>query len=60
MEKISYKNQTNTSVEVYLDNQRTGTIKKVDGGWQYTPKGSKDGGDVYPSLDKCKESLEEE
>jgi len=57
---LTYHNQTPTSVEVFLDKKYVGSIKKVEGGWQYTPKRSKDGGDVFKTLQQCKHSLEEE
>jgi hypothetical protein len=54
------------TVEVYLDGQLAGKIKKVskDGtisgyGWQYFPKGQTKGGEIYPSLLACKKSLED-
>jgi len=51
-----------TIIKVKLDGKVTGTIKSVsshhiDDGWQYFPKGSKTGGDVFASLNLCKHSL---
>ena len=43
---------------VLLDGKQVGKIKPVVGGWQYYPKGSKVGGEVFPRLKKCQESLE--
>jgi len=48
---------------VLLDNKMVGCIHKVkkDGttlGWQYKPKGQKEGGDVFTKLSDCKKSLE--
>lgn len=53
-EMISYE----IDVKVNLYNKHIGNIKQVDGGYQYVAKGHKTGGDVFPTLDKCKQSLE--
>lgn len=45
-------------IVVKLDKKIIGEIKKVDGGFQYFPKGSKTGGDIFITLNKCKYSLE--
>lgn len=47
-------------ISVFLDNKCVGSIKKVDGGYQYFPKGKKEGGDIFPSIKEVKKSLEEE
>lgn len=54
-----------TEVKVFLGKCRIGTIKKAKVahtvvGWQYTPKGHKEGGEIFPSLILCQKSLEEE
>lgn len=43
----------------------TGSVRRKDGvtvwqrpGYQYTPKGQSQGGDVYPTLALCQQSLE--
>lgn len=46
-----------TKVKVRLDGKYIGDIKSVKGGYQYFPKGSKSGGDIYPRLELCKNSL---
>lgn len=49
------------TVTVKHEGKTLGTIKEVEGGWQYTPKGhgSKWAGDVYPTLKAVKLSLED-
>lgn len=58
MSKIEYI----TNVIVKLDGKAIGTIKPVkypngDPGWQYFPKGTKIGGDIYSTLATCQLSL---
>lgn len=48
-----------TQVIVRLDGKIVGAIRLTAGGWQYTPKGAKTGGDFYPTLGLCKASLED-
>ena len=66
---ITYKIKNEKSIKVYLDGLFTGTIRtiKTRSGkrYQYFPKGNKGlnsplGGDIFPSLEECKKSLEEE
>ena len=54
---ITYENVIN----VRLDGKTIGTIKEVDGGYQYYPKGHGKSwaGDVYPTIKEVKDSLEE-
>ncbi len=47
-------------VKVRLDGKICGNIKVVDGGWQYFPKGRKEGGDIFPTLAEVQKSLESE
>lgn len=58
---ITYKeikiNETIIKIQVKLDNITIGTIKKVNKGWQYTPKGQRYGGDIFAKLNDCKQSL---
>ena len=55
---ITYKNKY--CVYVYLDNKHVGNIFEIQGkGWQYFPKGQKEGGEIFASLALCKKSLEE-
>ena len=59
---ITYKHSTNissydTNISVFLDNKHVGVIKNVSGGYQYFPKGKKNGGDVFTSVKDVKDSL---
>jgi len=45
---------------VYLDGKHIGNILKVKDGFQYFPKGKKTGGEVFPTLEEVKRSLEDE
>lgn len=55
---ITYKEIDATTVAVFLAGKRVGTIAHRFGeGWEYTPKGSKQHGEAYPSLTRCKASL---
>ena len=46
------------NIIVKLDGKRVGTIKKVEGGYQYFPKGNnKLFGAIYQSIDDVKNSL---
>ena len=55
---IEYKTKSSTETKVYLDGKIVGTIKKTDEGYTYYPKGKKNGGETFPTLDKCMKSLE--
>ena len=45
-------------LRVRLDGRTCGEIRKVDGGFQYFPKGAKVGGEVMPSIDLVQRSLQ--
>lgn len=47
-------------VEVCLEGKLVGRIKQWKDGWQYIPLGQKRGGEIFPTLEACKKSLEEE
>lgn len=47
-------------VTVRLDGKVVGTIQQVEGGFQYVPKGKKDGGEVFGSVAAVKRLLEAE
>lgn len=47
-------------VDVLLDGQIVGSIRYTIDGWQYVPKGQKDGGEFFPTLFDCKKSLSTE
>lgn len=55
---ITYKEKNNNTVSVYLGKKLVGEIHRVDGGFQYFPKGHSDGGDIFDTLDGVKQSLE--
>jgi len=63
---ITYKPQRQRSeYAVQLGGKVVGRIKLAvagDGraGWRYFPKGQKEGGEVFPTLEECKRSLEAE
>ena len=42
---------------VFLDGKYVGKIRRMDGGWQYFPKGDKQGGQVFKKLSECENSL---
>ena len=52
---IKYISET----RVLIDTKLIGKILPIDGGYQYLPKGQREGGAVFTSLERCKESLEE-
>lgn len=54
---ITYRSYAN-STDVNLDNKLVGEIRRVDGGYQYFPLNHEEGGEIFPTLKKCKESLE--
>jgi hypothetical protein len=45
---------------VYLDGKLVGHIKCLHGCYQYFPKGHKDGGEVFTTMEACKRSLEQD
>jgi hypothetical protein len=49
---------SNGNMKVRLDGKIVGSIHAFNGGFQYFPKGSKTGGELFPSLEACKRSLE--
>lgn len=56
---ITYRQISKTEIEVVLDRKKVGAIYTVDGGFQYWPKGPRsEGGEVFPTLHACKQSLE--
>lgn len=44
-------------LQARIDGRACGEIRKVDGGYQYFPKGSKIGGDVFKTVALVQESL---
>ena len=45
---------------VKVDGKISGEIRKVDGGYQYFPKGSKTGGEIFSSVTLVQRSLSED
>lgn len=52
-------NLTGNAVVVRLEGKHVGYIRKIGSGWQYFPLGKNEGGELFPTLDACKTSLEE-
>lgn len=50
---------TEMKVVVRIDGKKSGEIVPVEGGFRYFPTGSKRGGEVYPSIEEVKASLED-
>jgi len=48
----------NTPIPVRFDGKRVGTIKPVDGGWQYFPLNHKHGGEIFETIAGVQYSLE--
>ncbi len=48
----------NTPIPVKFDGKKVGTIKPVEGGWQYFPLNHKQGGEIYPTIQLVQKSLE--
>jgi hypothetical protein len=48
----------NRPIPVRLDGKRVGTIKPVEGGWQYFPYKHKQGGEIFKTIDEVQKSLE--
>ena len=48
----------NTPIPVALDGVRVGTIRPVEGGWQYFPLRHKKGGEIFETIDEVQKSLE--
>lgn len=48
----------NTPIPVRFNGNRVGTIKPVDGGWQYFPIHHKNGGEIFKTISEVQKSLE--
>jgi len=48
----------NTTISVRFSGKRVGTIKPVNGGWQYFPLHSKQGGEIFKTIGEVQRSLE--
>ena len=49
-----------TPIPVRCDGKRVGTIKPVEGGWQYFPINQKKGGEILKTITEVQKSLEQE
>lgn len=47
----------NLGYNVFLNKKKVGIIKRVNSGWQYFPKGSKVGGEIFKYLVDCERSV---
>lgn len=57
--RIEYKyGPTKDITEVWLDRKLVGDIYHDDGGWRYYLRGSASGGELFPTIQLCKKSLE--
>tara|TARA_R110000782_G_C14456538_1_gene372849 strand:- start:44 stop:217 length:174 start_codon:yes stop_codon:yes gene_type:complete len=55
---IEFKGKQGASfIQVLLDSKGVGVIKCDIGKYQYFPKGQKTGGEVFTTLEDCKNSL---
>lgn len=48
----------NTPIPVRFNGKRVGTIKPVEGGWQYFPINHKQGGEIFKTIQEVQNSLE--
>ena len=51
-------NDRNTTIPVRFNKKRVGTIKPVEGGWQYFPLNHKIGGEIFKTIPEVQKSLE--
>lgn len=56
---ITYGDILKGYIPVLLNGKQVGKIDHTKEGWQYTPKGHKEGGDTFIELSDCKASLED-
>lgn len=59
-QEIAYRPIGSDYIGVRLDGKLVGSIRYVNGGYQYFPLGQKRGGEVFKTLRECKYSLEED
>lgn len=57
IEHLYTESNPNAPVLVRLDGRVVGEIRPVEGGWQYVPKGAKEGGEIFVTLGGCQRSL---
>ena len=53
-----YKACDKEPLRVRLDGKICGEIRRVEGGFQYFPKGRKEGGEIFPSVLEVQKSLQ--
>jgi len=54
---LKYTHKPSGKIKVLLDGRVVGEIRKVNGGYQYFPKGQKVGGEVFQSWGQVQRSL---
>jgi hypothetical protein len=60
MSRIEYQyteGRKDVPIAVRIDGKILGDIKPVEGGWQYVPRGSKVGGDIFATISQVQRSL---
>lgn len=55
---IQYKRLSDTEIDVFWNDKRYGTIARVEQGWQFTPRGQKQGDAILGSLRAVKHQIE--
>lgn len=55
---INYVRVSDTEIEVKRNDKLVGSIRKVEGGWQFWPKGHKTGDLVWSSINLAKRHFE--
>ena len=58
MAKITYKTTLSGDIAVWLDGKRVGSIMAAKGGYQYWPMGNSTPGEIMPTVDAVKKTLE--
>lgn len=59
IEYLYTEGDINAPLKVRLDGKYCGDIKPVEGGWRYFPKGQKEGGARFETVNQIQKSLEE-
>ncbi len=57
---ITYRRKSTLTITVKRDGRAIGWIKSTEDGYTYYPNGKIVGGKPHPTLDECKQSLEDE
>lgn len=58
IEYLYTEGRNDVPIKVRFNGKVTGTIKPVEGGWQYFPLHHTQGGNVYKTVDEVQKSLE--